>query len=118
MKVGQEKIISDSIINFKKISKQEIDNYTSIRAEIEIEKNENKLKFYPELRLYKIPEMITSEADIKTNLLNDNLLVVNYLKGSDYLNIRYQKKPFMFLIWLSAVMLGLGGILGLRDKLK
>ena len=52
MKVGQEKIISDSIINFKKISKQEIDNYTSIRAEIEIEKNENKLKFYPELRLF------------------------------------------------------------------
>ncbi len=118
MKVGQEKIISNSTINFEKISKQEVDNYTSIKAEIEIKQNENKLIFYPELRLYKTPETITSEADIKTNLFNDNLLVVNYLKGSDYLNIRYQKKPFMFLIWFSAVMLGLGGILGLRDKLK
>ena len=50
--------------------------------------------------------------------INDNMLVVNYLKNTDYLNIRYQKKPFMLLIWLSALMLGLGGMLGLRDKLK
>ena len=118
MKVGEKKIVSDHIINFEKISKQEIDNYTSIKAQIEIEQNENKLIFYPELRLYKVPETITSEADIKTNLFNDNLLVVNYLKDTDYLNIRYQKKPFMLFIWFSAVMLGLGGMLGLRDKLK
>ena len=70
--------------------------------------------FYPELRLYKIPETITSEADIKTNLFNDNLVVVNYLKDTDYLNIRYQKKPFMLLIWLSAIMLAVGGLLGLE----
>jgi len=118
MKVGQEKIISDSIINFEKISKQEIDNYTSIKAEIEIKQNEDKLKFYPELRLYKTPETITSEADIKTNLFNDNLVVVNYLKNTDYLNIRYQKKPFMLLIWISALILCLGGVIGLKDKLK
>ena len=118
MKVGEEKMISDSTINFKKISKREVDNFTSIIAEIEIKQNESKLKFYPELRLYKTPETITSEADIKTNLFNDNLLVVNYLKDTDYLNIRYQKKPFMLLIWISAVMLSLGGIIGLRDKLK
>ena len=118
MKVGEEKMVSNNIIIFEKISKQEIDNYTTIKAEIEIEQNENKLKFFPELRLYKTPETITSEADIKTNLFNDNLLVVNYLKDTDYLNIRYQKKPFMLLIWISAVMLSLGGIMGLRDKLK
>ena len=102
----------------KKFLKKKIDNYTSIIAEITIEKNEDKLKFYPELRLYKTPETITSEADIKTNLFNDNLLVVNYLKNTDYLNIRYQKKPFMLLIWFSALMLGLGGLLGLRENLK
>ena len=118
LKVGEEKMISDHIVNFEKISKRKIDNYTSIRAKIVIKQNKNKLDFYPELRLYETPKMITSEADIKTNLFNDNLLVVNYLKDTEYLNIRYQKKPFMLLIWLSAIMLGLGGILGLRDKLK
>ena len=118
LKVGEEKMISDHIVNFEKISKRKIDNYISIRAKIVIKQNKNKLDFYPELRLYETPKMITSEADIKTNLFNDNLLVVNYLKDTEYLNIRYQKKPFMLLIWLSAIMLGLGGILGLRDKLK
>ncbi len=118
MKVGEQKIILNKVINFEKITKKKIDNYTSLTAEIEISHDSKKIKFYPELRLYKVPETITSEADIKTNLFNDNLLVVNYLKDSEYLNIRYQKKPFMLLIWLSAIMLAFGGVMGLRNKLK
>ena len=115
---GEQKKVSNYLIKFNDISKTEIDNYTSLRAEIEVASNEKELTFYPELRLYKIPETITSEADIKTNLFNDNLVVVNYLKDTDYLNIRYQKKPFMLLIWLSAIMLAVGGLLGLRNKFK
>ena len=115
---GEQKKVSNYLIKFNDISKTEIDNYTSLRAEIEVASDEKELIFYPELRLYKIPETITSEADIKTNLFNDNLVVVNYLKDSDYLNIRYQKKPFMLLIWLSAIMLAVGGFLGLRNKFR
>ena len=91
-------------------------NYTSLKAEIGIIQKDDQLNFYPELRLYKVPETITSEADIKTNLFSDNLVVVNYLKDTDYLNIRYQKKPFMLLIWFSALLLGIGGLLGLRKN--
>ena len=116
LKKGEEKKFSNYLIKFEKISKTEIKNYTSLKAEILVIENNNELKFYPELRLYKVPEVITSEADIKTNLLNDNLVVVNYLKDTDYLNIRYQKKPFMLLIWLSALLLAAGGIFGLRKK--
>ena len=118
LKTGQERQVSKYLIKFEKISKVEIDNYTSLKAEIEVSQSDKKLKFYPELRLYKVPETITSEADIKTNLLNDNLVVVNYLKDTDYLNIRYQKKPFMLLIWSSAILLGIGGLLGLRKNYK
>ena len=118
LKKGEEKKLSNYILKFENVSKMEIDNFTSLKAEIHIIQNNNKLKFYPELRLYKVPEIITSEADIKTNLLSDNLVVVNYLKNTDYLNIRYQKKPFMLLIWLSALMLATGGLMGLRKYLK
>ncbi|MDA9717095.1 heme lyase CcmF/NrfE family subunit [Candidatus Pelagibacter sp.] len=114
LKKGEEKKSLNYLLKFENISKMEIDNFTSIKAEIHVIQNENKLKFYPELRLYKVPETITSEADIKTNLFSDNLVVVNYLKDTNYLNIRYQKKPFMLLIWLSAFMLALGGLIGLR----
>ena len=118
LKKGEEKKLLNYLLKFENISKMEIDNFTSLKAEIHVVQNDNKLKFYPELRLYKVPETITSEADIKTNLFSDNLVVVNYLKDTDYLNIRYQKKPFMLLIWLSASMLAVGGLLGLRKNFK
>jgi len=114
LKKGEEKKLSSYLLKFENISKMKINNYTSLKAEIHVIQNDNILKFYPELRLYKVPETITSEADIKTNLFSDNLVVVNYLKDTNYLNIRYQKKPFMLLIWLSAFMLALGGLIGLR----
>ena len=118
LRKGEEKKLSNYLLKFENISKTEIDNFTSLKAEIHVTQNDNKLKFYPELRLYKVPETITSEADIKTNLFSDNLVVVNYLKDTDYLNIRYQKKPFMLLIWLSSLTLATGGLIGLRKKLK
>ncbi len=118
LKKGEEKKLSNYLLKFENISKAKIDNFTSLKAEIHVIQNNNKLKFYPELRLYKVPETITSEADIKTNLFSDNLVVVNYLKDTDYLNIRYQKKPFMLLIWLSAFMLAVGGLMGLRKNFK
>ena len=116
LKSGEEKKISKYLIKFEKISKKNIDNYTSLKAEIQIIENKNSLKFYPELRIYKVSETVTSEADIKTSLFNDNLVVASYLKDTDYLNIRYQKKPFMLLIWLSAIMLAIGGAFGLRKN--
>jgi len=118
LRKGEEKKLSNYLLKFENISKTEIDNFTSLKAEIHVTQNDNKLKFYPELRLYKVPETITSEADIKTNLFSDNLVVVNYLKDTDYLNIRYQKKPFMLFIWLSSLILATGGLIGLRKKLK
>ena len=114
LKKGEEKKLSNYILKFENVSKMEIDNFTSLKAEVHVIQNNNRLIFYPELRLYKVPETITSEADIKTNLFSDNLVVANYLKNTDYLNIRYQKKPFMLLIWLSALMLAAGGFVGLR----
>ena len=118
LKKGEEKKLSNYLLKFENLTKIEIDNFTSLKAEIHVIKNNNQLQFYPELRLYKAPKTITSEADIKTNLFNDNLVVVNYLKDTDYLNIRYQKKPFMLLIWLSALMLAIGGSIGLRKNFK
>ncbi len=118
LKKGEEKQLSNYLLKFENLTKIEIDNFTSLKAEIHVIQNNNQLQFYPELRLYKAPKTITSEADIKTNLFNDNLVVVNYLKDTDYLNIRYQKKPFMLLIWLSALMLAIGGSIGLRKNFK
>ena len=60
--------------------------------------------------------MITSEADIKTDFYSDKFLVMNLVKGNEFYNIRYQTKPFMIWIWLSTVLLVIGGLVNFLNK--
>ena len=67
----------------------------------------------PELRIYNQPNIVTSEAAIKTNLLKDRFMTMNIIQNQDYFNIRYQIKPFMIWIWFSVLLISLGGITSL-----
>ena len=76
----------------------------------------NVVELEPEIRVYNQPLIITSEADIKTTLLKDNLLLDSKCKDNEYFNIRYQVKPFMLWIWISVLLLSLGGLMSLLKK--
>ena len=43
-------------------------------------------------------------------------MVINLLKGEEIFNVRYQTKPFMIWIWISAFLISFGGILGLLKR--
>ena len=49
LKKGEEKKLSNYFLKFENISKIEIDNFTSLKAEIHVTQNDNKLKFYPNI---------------------------------------------------------------------
>ena len=70
----------------------------------------------PELRIYNQPNIVTSEADIKTNLFTDKFMTMNLVQNQDYFNIRYQIKPFMIWIWLSVLLISFGGLLSLLKR--
>jgi len=38
------------------------------------------------------------------------------VKGNEYFNIRYQLKPFMIWIWISTLIIVIGGIFSLFNK--
>ncbi len=112
MKVGDELKFIDKTIKFKGINFDEKDNYKLLRGDFEvIDSEKNKLNFNPEIRVYNQPVIATSEADIKTNLFNDNFIVFTLLKDNEIFNVRYQHKPFMIWIWISIIMLAFGGTL-------
>jgi len=117
IKIGEKYIYSKGEIFFKKIEEKKESNFNSIIAYFEI-KNENgkTIELKPEIRIYNQPIIITSEADIKTTLLEDKFLVMNLVKGNEYFNIRYQVKPFMIWIWISVLLLSLGGLMSLFKK--
>jgi len=117
IRVGEKYNYSKGEIFFKKIEEKKESNFNSIVAYFEIKDlNGKSVKLKPEIRVYNQPAIITSEADIKTTLLEDKFLVMNLVKGNEYFNIRYQVKPFMVWIWISVLLLSLGGLMSLLKK--
>ena len=117
IRVGEKYNYSKGEIFFKKIEENKESNFNSIVAYFEIKDLNGKIvKLKPEIRVYNQPAIITSEADIKTTLLDDKFLVMNLVKGNEYFNIRYQVKPFMVWIWISVLLLSLGGLMSLLKK--
>ena len=55
-------------------------------------------------------------SDMASSILNDKFLVMSLVKGNEYFNIRYQIKPFMIWIWISILLLSLGGLMSLFKK--
>ena len=117
LKVG-EKFKNDKFeIIFNDLKKSNQKNYISFKGSFTIKENQNEANLIPELRVYNQPNIITSEADIKTTLLKDRFITMNAVQNEEYFNIRYQVKPFMLWIWLSVIIISLGGLLSLfRSK--
>ncbi len=117
LKVGETFEANKTKIIFKSINQKEEKNYKSIKGTFIIENIDGiKNKMYPELRIYNQPNIVTSEADIKTTLMSDKFIVINLVKNQEYFNVRYQVKPFMLWIWLSVVLICFGGSMSFFKK--
>ena len=117
LKVGETFTSSKTKILFKSINQKQEKNYKSIIANFSIENINEKIEdLSPELRIYNQPNIVTSEADIKTTLLSDKFIVINIVQNQDYFNVRYQVKPFMLWIWISVIVISFGGLLSFFKK--
>ena len=111
LKVGETFKNENTKIVFKSINQQKEKNYQSIIGNFSIQNSKGKIEnMFPELRIYNQPNIVTSEADIKTTLISDKFIVINLVQNQDYFNVRYQVKPFIIWIWLSVVLISFGGL--------
>jgi cytochrome c-type biogenesis protein CcmF len=117
LKVGETFEDSNTKIFFKSIEQKEEKNFKSIIGNFNIENSKGIIEnLSPELRIYNQPNIVTSEADIKTTMMSDKFIVINVVQNQDYFNVRYQVKPFMLWIWLSVLLISFGGLLSLFKK--
>ncbi len=118
LKVGEIKKTNDYEINFEDIKIKENKNYKAVIGNFRLTNLKNNLAQYlePEIRIYSNPETLTYEAAIKTKITSDLYLTMSNVSRSDYYNIKFQKKPFMIWIWISALMITLGGFMQLTLK--
>ena len=108
---------NDNKIKFENVEINDVKNYKKLTAFFSIQENSRNFLFKPEIRIYNQPVIITSEADIKTNIFMDRFLVINLIKEDyEYFNVRYQEKPLMIWIWLSVLLIIFGGLSNLLIK--
>ena len=117
LKVGETFENSDTKIVFESVNQKQEKNYKSIIANFTIyNSNGDKDKLSPELRIYNQPIIVTSEADIKTTIMKDKFIVFNLVQNQEFFNVRYQVKPFMLWIWLSVILISIGGFLSILKR--
>ena len=121
LKVGEEKKFNNYQINFNSIKVVNENNYKKVVGEFKLVNLKNNLVevLKPEIRIFDQPETLTYEASIRTKLSSDTYLTMSNISRSDYYNIKFQNKPFMIFIWLSAILIASGGFIRLiKIKLK
>ncbi|MDC0250024.1 heme lyase CcmF/NrfE family subunit [Candidatus Pelagibacter sp.] len=112
LKVGETFENTKTKIVFENISQKKEKNYKSIIARFIVQDSKGKIEnLSPELRIYNQPNIVTSEADIKTTLLSDKFIVFNVVQNQEFFNVRYQVKPFMLWIWISVILICAGGLI-------
>ena len=116
LRVGESYKNKDLEIVFNDLTKEDNKNYVSFKGNFLITDKSFKNILKPELRVYNQPNIITSEADIKITLYRDNFITINSVKNEDYFNVRYLVKPFMLWIWISVLIIVLGGLTSLLRK--
>jgi cytochrome c-type biogenesis protein CcmF len=118
LKVGDVKKINDYEISFEDIKIKNEKNYKAVIGNFKLTDLKGNLVHYldPEIRIYSNPETLTYEAAIKTKVTSDLYLTMSNVSRSDYYNIKFQNKPFMIWIWISALTIALGGFIRLSLK--
>ena len=120
LKLGEKKNFENYSLEFKDLRLEGFKNYKAVIGEFKINNSQENLhqSLYPEIRIYENPSTITYEASIRSGLLKDYYITMSNIDRSDYYNIKFQKKPFMMWIWISAIFISLGGFLRLFKNAK
>ena len=113
IKIGEKKFFNNMSITLESIKVFDDRNYKRFVGNINVfNKKNNKFEnLKPEIRIYNQPETMTYEASIKSKFFLDTYVTMSNISKSDYYNIKFQKKPFMNLIWFSIILIAFGGFL-------
>jgi cytochrome c-type biogenesis protein CcmF len=115
LQVGENKTFQNYDILFNSLELENRENYKAVIGTFNITnlKTQHIEELSPEIRIFKNPETLTYEASIKSKLFNDLYITMSNVSRSEFYNIKFQKKPFMSLIWCSAILIALGGFVRL-----
>ena len=112
IKVGETKKFENILIKFQDLKIENRKNYNAVVGNFKIhdlKKNYQK-SLKPEIRVYDEPETLTFETAIISNIRRDLYITMSNIDGSEFYNVKFQIKPFMLWIWLTAFLTAGGSL--------
>ncbi|MBN1238462.1 MAG: heme lyase CcmF/NrfE family subunit [Gammaproteobacteria bacterium] len=92
-------------------------NYTAVEGEFEVRRNgELVTVMRPQQRVYRVQQSPMTEAAIDAALHRDVFVALGQSLGGDAWSVRVRVKPLISLLWLGAVVMAFGGLLGVTDR--
>ena len=113
LKLGETKKMENYEFFLQDLELSQHKNFKAVVGKLKVSNlltNERRI-LKPEIRIYDNPQTLTYETSIQTNFFRDYYLTMSNIDRSDYYNIKFQKKPLMIWIWISAFMISIGGFL-------
>jgi cytochrome c-type biogenesis protein CcmF len=92
-------------------------NYQAIEAEVAIKRDGRTIKvLHPQKRVYRVQRSPMTEAGIDVNWNGDLFVAMGEDLGAGAWSMRVQYKPMVRFIWLGAIVMALGGLIGITDR--
>ncbi|MEM8498687.1 MAG: heme lyase CcmF/NrfE family subunit [Pseudomonadota bacterium] len=96
---------------------ERVDNYLAQYVRFELSENGKTLNILrPEKRRYPTQQNIMTEAAIDAGLTRDVYVALGEKLTADAWAVRVHHKAYVRLLWLGALLMGLGGIVAVMDK--
>ena len=114
---GETIEIGPWLIEFRNVMPVAGPNWTAIEGELRASKGTGVTVLKPQSRYFPSPPTTTNEAAIKTSWNGQLYAVLGEQDEQGRWQLRLWWKPFVTLIWLGGILIGLGGALALIGRL-
>ncbi|HXG81224.1 MAG TPA: heme lyase CcmF/NrfE family subunit [Sphingomicrobium sp.] len=105
------------LVQFRDVMPVAGPNWTALEAELRANKGSGAIVLKPQSRFFPSPPTTTNEAAIETSWNGQLYAVLGDQDGQGRWQLRLWWKPFVTLIWLGGILIGLGGLLALVGRL-
>ena len=118
-KVNDTLQIDNYTFKFDSVEQTKGVNFNAITATFHLMNDQTVMDtFTPEIRVYSNPPTVTSETSIIRKLLTDIYVVMNVPENSNFVNVRIHVKPMISFIWLSVILMAIGGLSAIVFRFK
>ncbi len=92
-------------------------NYQALRGTVDVKKQgKDVVKLYPEKRIYSVQRNPMTEAGIQTGVFRDLYVALGEQADENEWGLRLYYRPFIQWVWIGALLMAIGGLLGAMDK--